>query len=477
MLYKLSEWEPVTKDEIAWKYNAQDCIITEEIYHKLRPELEEANIRKTYEFAMAKQAVCIEMELRGVALDRFRIAQILKKLNMEVTYLQNLFDYLCQETIGKIVNINSPAQVNDLFYKHLSLAPIKKRNEHGMFAPTTDKNALIQLQQYIVAKPFVIFILALRDKKKQQSFLKGLNTPRLYTSFIVPGTVTGRLASKYSDFGTGTNMQNPDRRVRSIFVADPGYVFLNIDLEQADSRNLGAILHNLFYDTEGEEYAGKYLRACESGDLHSTVASMVWPEIEDYVGEIFYGQDNYRQVAKKLGHATNFAGAPVGMAKQTAVLSSLIKQFQQKYFKAFPAIPRWHSWIENHALKAYPGQLTTLYGRKRNFYGRIRDHSTKRDAAANCPQSMTAHQIDKATHAAWLRYTFFQPLLQVHDSILAQIPVDCVHYVPDILKTMADSYTITLKGVRRFTVPLEAKVGKNWGDYDKDSNPNGLKKV
>jgi len=29
---------------------------------------------------------------------------------------------------------------------------------------------------------------------------------------------------------------------------------------------------------------------------------------------------------------------------------------------------------------------------------------------------------------------------------------------------------------RMFTVPLEAKVGWNWGDYDEKKNPYGLKK-
>ena len=120
------------------------------------------------------------------------------------------------------------------------------------------EEALNDLKRYYEAQPFSNFVLALRDIGKQISFLRGVGE-RLYTSFLVAGTVTGRLASKYSDFGVGTNLQNIDRRLRRIFVADPGMILVNIDLEQADARNVGAIIWNLLYETHGAAYAGSIL--------------------------------------------------------------------------------------------------------------------------------------------------------------------------------------------------------------------------
>src|SRR5204863_8193698 len=102
----------------------------------------------------------------------------------------------------------------------------------------------------MLAEPIIKHVFALRDLGKKVSFLQTAVDPdgRLRTSFNIAGTTTGRLASSYSDFGTGTNLQNVETLLRSVFVADPGMKFCNIDLEQADSRGGCAIHCNLFCD-------------------------------------------------------------------------------------------------------------------------------------------------------------------------------------------------------------------------------------
>ena len=63
----------------------------------------------------------------------------------------------------------------------------------------------------------------------------------------------------------------------------------------------------------------------------------------------------------------------------------------------------------------------------------------------------------------------------MHDNILFQLPSEQLNLIPDICKLMKQSHELILKGDRRFSVPVEAKVGKNWGDYDQEENPKGLK--
>ena len=292
------------------------------------------------------------------------------------------------------------------------------------------------------------------------------------------------MASKYSDFGVGTNLQNIDRRLRQIFVADPGKVLVNIDLEQADARNVGAIVWNLLYETHGSAYAGKYLDACESGDVHTAVASLVWPDLawtddpkanRAIADELFYRQDSYRQASKKAGHATNYRGKPGTLSKRIGIPIGLVKQFQERYYEAFPQLTDWYAAIES-CFEHYPGEMTTLYGRRRIFFGRHNDAQTLRDATAYEPQSMTGHQIDMALHAVWRKFPFIELLLQVHDNILFQLPKDKASYIPEICDVMEEAHTITLAGNRRFFVPVEAKYGNNWGDYDEEKNPGGLKK-
>jgi len=43
---------------------------------------------------------------------------------------------------------------------------------------------------------------------------------RIRTSYNIAGTNTGRLSSSFSEFGTGTNLQNIEESLRSMFVAD-----------------------------------------------------------------------------------------------------------------------------------------------------------------------------------------------------------------------------------------------------------------
>ena len=192
--------------------------------------------------------------------------------------------------------------------------------------PTVDREALERLSMYFLAEPICLYLLALRDLDKKRQLLEtGIDRDgRMRTNFNIAGTTTGRLASAISDFGTGTNLQNLDRELRSIFIADPGYKLANLDLEQADARNVGAICWNNFVDASGESFAGSYLDACEGGDLHTTVCRMAWQDL------LWGARPREWQIVrlsisfisrpcKKLGHGTNYYGSPPTMARHTKV--------------------------------------------------------------------------------------------------------------------------------------------------------------
>lgn len=389
-------------------------------------------------------------------------------------------------------NWNSPTQLKTFFYGMMGLKERRKRNAKGIFAPTVDAETLeFFAANYLYARPICNMILVLRDLRKQISFLKTEIDPdkRIRTNYNIAGTNTGRLSSSMNDFGTGTNLQNVDRQLRYPFQADPGMYMLNVDLEQADARNVGAICWNLFLDELGPEKAGVFLDATESGDLHTRVCRMAWPNLEwpqdeaewkDFCGELIaHGQDSYRQLAKKLGHGTNYLGTPRTMAKHAHVPTALIENFQNRYFRAFPVIQMWHKQrieeVKQH------GSITTMFGRRRIFFDRGNDASTHRKAIAFEPQSCTGEEIDRGLYQVWKAFPQVQLLNQVHDSILLQLPLsEATDLVPQVLETM--KVTLELKGGRRFSVPLEAAGGWNWGYRTEDlktgkvTNPNGLMK-
>lgn len=478
----------LTGNEASWIYNGLDCCITAEIFRELDDQLqsEPANVQETYATALAKHAPIMEMSLRGVRIDESARQQTILTMQDQLRSLDRKFQRIMQEVWDTELNWNSPAQVKNLFYGMLGIKEVRKRNANGHYVATVNRETLESFQIYHYARPLAAMVLAMRDISKAVSFLKTELDPdnRIRTNYNIAGTNTGRLSSSAFDFGTGTNLQNVNRNFRYPFVPDAGKYFVNIDLEQADARNVGARIWQCFYESHGEAFAGAYLDACESGDLHTQVCYMAWPELDwpddpkerrPIAEQIAHRSDSYRQLAKKLGHGTNYYGTPRTMAKHTHTERKIIEDFQQKYFTAFPGIPAWHEWVIEQVKTT--GTLHNLFGRRRMFFGRGGDATTHRKAIAYDPQSSTGEQIDRGLLAVWRRYKpdQVQLLAQVHDSILFQIPFrQAEEIIPQVLETM--KVEIELKGGRRFSVPLEAKTGWNWGDFDKDKNPHGLDK-
>jgi DNA polymerase-1 len=470
---------PQSETERLWIYNGLDCCVTNEVLHIIEPQLDNQT-RATYEFSKALQAPVLEMRLRGILVDAEKRDEVIKAYQRDMDYLSYNLNWIVREGIGMAsVNHASHKQLKELFYERLKLPTIKHRsriNGELTYTATVNRNALEQLDNYIFAQPLISHILGLRDLAKKISVLRTDIDPdgRMRTSYNIAGTSTGRFSSSLSDFGTGTNLQNIEDRLRSVFVADAGMKFAYVDLEQAESRLVGAIEWNLFRD-------GIYLDACESGDLHTSVCRLAWGSAVNWTGDRardkelaekpFYRQHSFRHMAKVLGHGTNYNGQPHTMAKHTKLDARLIAEFQAKYFTAFPCHKRWHSHVAAEIRQN--GRLDTLTGRRRWFFGKRDDPDTVRQAIAYDPQGSVGDILNRGMLQVW-RENVCQLLLQIHDAILIQYPEKeedkVVPLVLDLIKV-----PIELRHGRTLVIPSEAKVGWNWASISKE-NPDGLTK-
>lgn len=470
----------LTQNENDWIYNGLDVCVTLEIVNVLLAQLDDV-AANTYQFELDLQGPVLEMSTRGIRIDTERRDSVLRGYREKMKIISDQLDEIIFEGIGVKLNWRSNDQLKKLFYEILGLPPVKKRNTLGKFTPTVDRDALEHISQYLLAEPLCVRLLLLRDLDKKRQFLQRKIDPdnRMRCNLNIAGTNTGRLSSSASDFGTGGNQQNVDREERAIFIADPGMKFCNLDLEQADARNVGAICWNSFVEKFGDTYAGAYLDACESGDLHTTTCRLAWTDLpwtEDakankkIAEQIAYRQDSYRQLAKKLGHGTNYYGTPRTMAKHAKVPIKQIEDFQRRYFDGYPCIKEWHSQVKRQIKEE--GSLTTLLGRRRCFFGRAEDDSTLREAIAYEPQSLTADEIDLGLIRLF-RANRVELLIQVHDSILFQFPEDREEeIVPWAMEQLVTRIGL-VKG-RSFAVPVDAKTGWNWGDVElKEGNVIG----
>lgn len=452
-------------------YNGLDSCITHEILDVLLPKLN-ANTAKTYAFSKQLQGPVLEMRIRGIKIDLARRAQVIEDYFQLLDQMENNLERIVREGTDFIgFNWRSVDCLRQLFFDIFRI-PVWKMTKGGQ--PSVNRAVLEMMENYTIAYPIIQLMKEMREIAKRISVLKTEVDPdgRIRTSYNIAGTSTGRFSSSLSEFGTGGNLQNIEEALRSIFVADKGMKLANFDAEQGESRCVGATEWNVFK-------SGTYLDACESGDLHTHVAKLCWPNLpwtnrlerdREIAEQPYYRHYSYRFMCKKLGHGSNYGGKPETLATQSRTDIRLIREFQPKYFGAFPFHHHWHAWVEEQ-IRAHH-RLTTLTGRLRHFFGRADSPDTIRDAIAYDPQGSLSDIVNQGMLQVW-RSDTCQLLLQNHDSILVQYPQEMEdEIIPKILNLL--KYELPLKHGRTLVIPYGCQTGWNWGKFSA-KNPDGLK--
>jgi DNA polymerase-1 len=463
----LSEWE---RDQV---YNGLDCCVTREVFDVIHPGLDN-HTAATYAFSKDLQGPALEMRLRGVLVDTARRAEVIDEMHDRLDKLERNLDLIVLDGVGAVkFNWRSNEDLKEIFYGKLGIPEIKSKGRVSV-----DVNALGKLEQYLIARPIVYHITAMRELGKRIGVLRTpLDTDgRMRTSYNIAGTNTGRFSSSGSEFGTGGNLQNVEESLRSIFIPDPGMKFAKFDAKSGESFVVGAIEWNLFNDPT-------YLEACESGDPHTAVARICWPGLgwtgnlrldKEIAERPYYRHYSYRFMCKKLGHGSNYGGQPFTLAQQSHLPIGVVQQFQPKYFDAFPAHRRWQDWVADQLLRY--GYLVNLTGRKRWFMGRRNDAATLREAIAYDPQGSLADIVNRAMLRIW-HARDAALMMHDHDALTIQYPEEREdEIIPKIMAILTE--TIELDRGRTLRISYDCKVGWNKGDYDKDHperNPQGLK--
>ncbi len=458
--HELAPDELENQQERDWVYNGLDCAITSEILDVLLPQLDQ-HTADTYTFSRSLQGPVLEMQLRGILVDEARRVAVIEEYYERIDRLQDQLEQIVLDGVGMpTFSWRSNPDLQTLFYGYLQIPTIRKQGR-----PTCDHKALEKMQLYLVARPIVNHLIAMREIAKKIDFLKtGVDRDgRIRTSYNISGTSTGRFSSSYSEFGTGGNLQNVEESLRSVFISDPGWKFAKFDAKSGESYIVGAIEGNLFDDW-------RYLDAVESGDVHTTVARMCWPDLP-WTGELkhdkqiaeqpFYRHYSYRFMCKKLGHGSNYGGQPATLALQTTLPEPIVIGFQPKYFNAFPAHLRWHEWTDNQLRSA--GFLVTLTGRKRWFFGRRTEASTLREAIAYDPQGSLADIVNRAMLRIW-RQRICLLMMQDHDALTFMYREEMEDEVIPKLQSMLEE-ELQLQQGRSLRIPYDCKVGWNKGEY------------
>jgi DNA polymerase I-like protein with 3'-5' exonuclease and polymerase domains len=484
-------------DETLWLYNGLDSLLTHEIWQKLSPSL-----GPTYRFERLQLGPVMSLMRRGFAVDTaardaaiagpegliaraYRLGGMTKidkngKGTWKVTDESALLQRLAKIIWGKPLNYHSGTQLKAFFYGADGLRiPEIRESKKGETKVIVNRNALEKIVEHYVRGMFIAaIILRLRDIEKQIEVLtKGLSPDgRFIASYNIGGTNSWRWSSSKHPYRHSQNAQNIAPELRHIFVADPGRVFLYTDLQGAESRVVAYM--------SGD---ANYIKAVESGDVHTTVCKMVWPELpwtgtkdgDRAVADTeYWNGKSYRDIAKMCGHASNYNATPFTIARQGKIPVAVAEEFQRKYFRAFPGIRKWQQWVAGRLQTT--SQITNPFGMTRTFWGREWDDATIREAVAFGPQSTVGTLLNVGLYQVWYELEPHTAWLhaQIHDAIVTSVEKKrLAELVPSILRLLTVPIEVTdINGVTRtLIIPPECEYGKNWGKAT-PANPNGLKK-
>lgn len=462
-------------------YNGLDCCITAEVFETLRETYGEPP--QIYQFERALQGPYLEIMNRGFRVDDLARRQASSELETKIASCQTMLNEFADTVRPGELNPRSHKQLKEFFYESMHL-PEVWLSQKGERKLSLNREALEKLDQYLFARPFVSLILRIRELAKQHEVLTTEIDPdgRFRTSYNIAGTETGRPSSSENAYGTGGNAQNVAPSLRYVFVADLGMRLCVIDLEQVEARDVGFFCGCLFNDWA-------FLDNCESGDLHTNNAKLIWPGLDwsnDPIGDrkvaerSFYRGFSYRDMSKRGGHLSNYMGTAWTASRTLKVPLEIMEEFQARYVRgrapqidnhtglvvegiepAFPAIARYWQWVAQQLQTTHT--LITPFGRKRMFFGRPNDDTTLREGIAYLPQSTTADRMNLGLWRVWRYMPECQLLAQTYDSITFQFSAsldenEVIGRALELLKV-----ELIAPNGRRYTVPGEAKLGFNWG--------------
>jgi DNA polymerase I len=459
--YKEKFWSKYDKYEAAPReaqieYNAKDVNYTGLVYRDTLNDLTAAGVPQSLILHVHKLArVLLDTEINGLKLD----VEYLRKIAEELSTKIRNFKYTMREGIenqieqmeldawmveidkrltpkGKsgvkrpIFNWDSGAQLQGLIYGKLKL-PVQYNKKRK---PTLDDAALEAIE---TKHPLIPQLRAYRgDQKVYTAFIEAsfekMVGGRIYPSFNVNGTVTGRLSA------SNPNLQQLPREggIRGIYIPEPGYKFVSIDFSQLE------IVIAAHFSRDPMLLS----IVLEGKNQHDITAAAL-------------------KIDRSLAKVINFGilyGA--GVSKVQAVLGCSKEQAEKQLEVYWATYKGLHDWVKSCHDKVERGEyLENPFGRRRHFPTTFADkwelERAKRQAANSVIQSTGAditHEASYLVNDKLKELGLGYLVLSAHDELLIAAKENACEEATAVAKSI-------MEGVGKrigLTVPLIAEAGK-----------------
>ena len=452
-------WDETTGEDQLWTYNCEDCVRTFEVMEQQRPCIAALGLTEQWDFQQNKlYHHLLSSMFRGIRADQSNKQKLSWELLEEITER----DQWIAGALGHPLNINSTTQMGTLFHDEFKLKPIIKR---ATGRPTLDDKALaVHAEREPALSTFIYKIQELRSLRVFKStFVDArLDTDgRLRSSYNPAGTDTFRLSSSENAFSSGFNFQNvpsgsgdpndPNSlilpNIRKLFLPDEGYTIFDMDLQSAD-----------FYTVVWEADDNEFRDMLQSGaDMHGVNAKDLFG-LSCGSGEVKKLHNDKRQLAKIWCHATNYGAGPVTMARACGITVKEAERLRGRWFQMHPGIAKWHRRTEAE-LGAHR-RVANKFGYRFIFFDRI--EAALPVALGWLPQSTTGCVINRAWDQIVTAIPEVEVLIQVHDSLVFQVPTQLV--MPDFFGRILHHSKVTVPYDTPMIIPSGLKSSTiSWG--------------
>jgi len=434
-------------------YAAEDADVTLRLWQALKPRMAAEKVATVYEtLERPMPSVLAAMEERGISVDPSVLAQLSNDFGKKQASLEQQINRIA----GTQVNPGSPKQLGDILFGQMGL-PGGTKTKTGQWS--TGARALEELAEQGHKLPQVI--LDWRQVSKLRStYTEALpayvnpKTHRVHTSYALAATSTGRLSSSEPNLQNIPIRTEDGRKIRRAFVASPGTKLVSADYSQIELRLLSEVAN-----------VPTLRKAFQDGvDIHAMTASeMFGVPVKDMPAEV-------RRRAKAINFGIIYGISAFGLAAQLGIDSKEAGAYIKKYFERFPGIRDYMD--ETREFCREHGYVLTLFGRKchypdikasnpsiRSFNERAAINARLQGSAADIIRRAMIRiepELRKDKLGALM-------LLQVHDELIFEVPVDEVDRTLPIVKSVMQSAPDPAVSLH---VPLQvdARAAENWDE-------------
>ena len=472
-------------------YCAKDSLGTYRIYTQQLSELEETGCSFVYQKLIEILPVYKKMEERGIRIDETER----KKLRAKYQSLFQIYSYKLSRLVGNFINPLSSKAVQTLVYDEFGYKPVRGIKYGKSGKPGADEESLEMLLWKGVStsttKNTREILLTIIDCRKLHKVIEILELDlhpdrRFRCEYNLVGTETGRTsAGKTPDYflyfdqrgrpdtiNLGHSLQTIGKHgfqidgidygkdIRSMFVPSRGYSFVECDLSGAEAR-VDAVLAadfkilSLFDDGLGiHRHTGSWIYGCLPSEIKK--------------GQLIL---NEQGIAEDRYHVSKIGRHSFERNIQEDRLSIILQQSVQrcseilrKLHTTQPNIRAiFHREIREKIQKTR--SLVCPNGRRREFYGRIDDH-TFNEGISFIPQAIVSDQLKFSFRQTYDTLDWAYPLAEAHDGHLAEVPIgrekEFYSIFKRIVETPIDFRRGSLSRDYELTIPCEGEWGENW---------------